>query len=101
LLTLPNPFHGATELKATVATIFLRRLNDPANEYRRLEVLQADSKFMLFESTLFASDPEAQRIALMNMDSQYVILDQIWQEIARLQTEGFALVRKEGSLLDD
>jgi hypothetical protein len=88
-------------LKATVARIFLRRLNDPANEYRRLEVLQDDSKFLLFESTLFASDPEAQRIALTNMDSQYVILEQIWREIDRLQTEGFALVRKEGSLLRD
>jgi hypothetical protein len=97
----PNPFHGATELKATVARFFLRRLDDPANEYRRLEVLQDDSKFLLFESTLFASDPEAQRIAFTNMDSQYVILEQIWREIDRLQTEGFALIRKEGSLLRD
>lgn len=89
-------------MKATVARVFLRRLNDPANEYRRLEVLQDDDrKFMLFESTLFASDPEAQRIALTNMDSQYVILEQIWREIDRLQTEGFALVRKEGILLGD
>lgn len=87
-------------MKATVARVFLRRLNDPANEYRRLEVLQDDSKFLLFESTLFASDPEAQRIALSNMDSQYVIRDQIWREIDRLQTEGFAVVRKEGVFLE-
>src|ERR1700722_3367154 len=82
--------HGAFQVKATVAKAFLRRLNDPANEYSRLEVLQDDSKFLLFESTLFASDPEASRTALTNMDSQYVILEQIWQEIDRLQTEGFA-----------
>ena len=88
-------------MKATVARVFLRRLDDPANEYRRLEVLEDDSKFMLFESTLFASDPEAQRIVLTNMDSQYIILEQIWREIDRFQTEGFALVRKEGSLLRD
>ena len=88
-------------MKSTVARVFLRRLNDPANEYRRLEVLQDDSKFLLFESTLFASDPEAQRTSLSNMDSQYVILEQIWREIDRLQTEGFALVRKEGRLLRD
>ena len=87
-------------MNATVARAFLRRLNDPANEYRRLEVLEDDdSKFLLFESTLFASDPEAQRIALTNMDSQYVIREQIWREIDRLQSEGFALVRKEGRLL--
>ena len=67
-------------MKSTVARVFLRRLNDPANEYRRLEVLQDDSKFLLFESTLFASDPEAQRTSLSNMDSQYVILEQIWRE---------------------
>jgi hypothetical protein len=97
----PNSFHGATELKATVARVFLRRLNDPANEYRRLEVLQDDREFLLFESTLFASDPEAQRIALTNMDSLFVIREQISREIDRLQTEGFALVRTEGSLLRD
>ena len=98
----PNSFDGVTELKATVARVFLRRLNDPANEYRRLEVLQDDdSKFLLFESTLFASDPEAQRIALTNIDSQSVILEQIWREIDHLQTEGFALVRKEGRLLGE
>ena len=88
-------------MKATVARVFLRRLDEPANEYRRLEVLEDDSKFMLFESTLFASDPEAQRIVLTNMDSQYIILEQIWREIDRFQTEGFAPVRKEGSLLRD
>jgi hypothetical protein len=86
-------------VKATVAKVFLRRLNDPANEYRRLEVLQDDSKFLLFESALFASDPEAIRTALTNMDSQNAILEQIWREIDRLQAEGFALVRKEGRLL--
>ena len=88
-------------MKSTLARVFLRRLNDPANEYRRLEVLQDDSRFLLFESTLFASDPEAQRISLTNMDSQFVIVEQIWREIDRLQTEGFALIRKEGSLLRD
>jgi hypothetical protein len=88
-------------LKATVARAFLRRLNDPANEYRRLEVLEDDSKFLLFESTIFASNPEAERIAMTNMDSQYVILEQVWREIDRLQKEGFALIRKEGSLLGD
>jgi hypothetical protein len=89
-------------LKTTVARVFLSRLNDPANEYRRLEVLQDDdSKFLLFESLLFASEPSASRTALMYMDSQYAILEQIRQEIDRLQTEGFALVRKEGSLLGD
>jgi hypothetical protein len=88
-------------LKATIARVFLRRLNDPANEYRRLEILQDDSKFLLFESLLFASEPSASRTALMNMDSQCVILEQIWQEVDRLQIEGFALVRKEGSLLGD
>jgi hypothetical protein len=101
LFASPIPSNGVTELKATVARVFLRRLNDPANEYRRLEVLQDDSKFLLFESTLFASDPEAQRTSLSNMDSQYVILEQIWREIDRLQSEGFALVKKEGSLLRD
>ena len=89
-------------MKGTVARIFLRRLNDPANEYRRLEVLQdEDSKFLLFESALFASDPAASTTALTNVDSQYAILQQIWREIDRLQTEGFALVRKEGRFLGD
>src|ERR1700758_3779879 len=96
----PYFIQGGLPLKATVARVFLRRLNDPANEYRRLEVLQDDSKFLLFESTLFASDPEAQRTSLSNMDSQYAILEQIWREIDRLQTEGFAIVRREGSLLE-
>ena len=59
-----------------------------------------DSKFLLFESALFASDPAASTMALTNIDSQYAILEQIWREIDRLQTEGFALVKKEGSLLD-
>ena len=39
-------------------------------------------------------------MALKNIDSQYVILEQIWRENNRLQAEGFALVKKEGSLLD-
>jgi hypothetical protein len=87
-------------LKATVAQVFLRRLNDPANEYRRLEVLQDESNFMLFESTLFASEPEAYRIVLTNVDTRYAIRDEVWQEIDRLEDEGFTLVRKEGSFLE-
>ena len=88
-------------MKATVAKAFLRRPNDRTNEYRRREVLQNDSKFLLFESTLFASLPQAQRIAIPNMDSQYLIPEQIWREIDRLQTEGFALFRKEDNFLRD
>ena len=87
-------------MKATVAQVFLRRLNDPANEYRRLEVLQDESNFMLFESTLFASEPEAYRIVLTNVDTRYVIRDEVWREIDRLEDEGFTLVRKEGVLFE-
>jgi hypothetical protein len=86
-------------LKSPVASIFLRRLNDPANEYRRLDVLQDHSKFRLYESALFASDLEAQRIALTNMDSESVIRAEVRREIDRLEKEGFAVVRSEGSLL--
>jgi hypothetical protein len=82
-------------LKPTVARVFLRRLNDPANEYRRLDVLQDHSKFRLYESALFASDPAAQRIALTNIDSEQVIREHIRQEIDRLENEGFAVVRRE------
>ena len=80
--------------------VFLRRLNDSANEYRGLDVLQDHSKFRLYEFALFASDPEAQRIALTNMDSEQVIREHIRQEIDRLGKEGFAVVRREGSLLE-
>jgi len=85
-------------LKSAVARVFLRRLNDPANEYRELDVLQDHSQFMLFESVLFASDPEAQRVALTEMNSESVIREQIRQEIDRLEGEGFAVVRTEGNL---
>ena len=87
-------------MKATVARVFLRRLNDPANEYRRLEVLQDESNFLLFESTFFASDPAAYRTALTNMDSQYVIREEVFSEIGRLEGEGFAVVRREGAFLE-
>jgi hypothetical protein len=60
-----------------------------------------DSKFLLFESALFASDPAASTTALTSVDSPRVILQEIWREIDRLQTEGFALVRKEGRFLDE
>ena len=89
---------GATQLKATVARVFLRRLNDPANEYRELDVLQDHSQFMLFESVLFASNPDAQRIALTEMDTGSVIREQIRREIGRLEGEGFEVIRKEGNL---
>ena len=85
-------------MKATVARVFLRRLIDPANEYRRLNVLQDHSQFMLFESALFSSDPEAKRIALTEMNTEPVIPEQIRREIDRLEGEGFAVVRKVGKL---
>ena len=84
---------------AKVATVFLRRQNDPANEYRRLEVLQDDDEFLLIESTFLARDPSAQRTALTNLNTEHVILEQIKQEIDRLEGEGFAVVRKEGRFL--
>ncbi len=87
-------------MKPTVARVFLRRLNDPAHEYRRLDVLQDHSQFMLFESAIFASDPAAERIALTDVNTESVIGEQIAREIDRLEAEGFAVVRREGRLLE-
>jgi hypothetical protein len=86
-------------LPPTVATVFLRRMNDPANEYRRLDVIRDHSQFMLFESVVFASDPEAQRIALTDRDDESVIREQVRCEIDRLEREGFEVVSKMGSFL--
>ena len=86
-------------LTAKVARVFLRRLNDPANEYRRLDVLQDHTQFLLFESVLFAGDPEAQRIALTDRDTESIIRNEIRREIGRLERQGFEVVSKEGSLL--
>ena len=83
----------------TVARVFLRRIHDPANEYRRLDVIRDHSQFMLFESAVFASDPEAQRIALTDRDDESVIRDQVRREIDRLEREGFEVVNKEGSFV--
>jgi hypothetical protein len=86
-------------LTPNVARVLPRRLNDPANEYRRLDVLQDHTQFLLFESVLFAGDPEAQRIALTDRDTESVIRNEIRREIDRLEREGFEVVSREGSLL--
>jgi len=86
-------------LTQTVARVFLRRIHDPSNEYRRLDVIRDHSQFMLFESAVFASDPEAQRIALTDRDDESVIRDQVRREIDRLEREGFEVVNKEGSFV--
>jgi hypothetical protein len=72
-------------------------MNDPAHEYRRLEVLLDGNNFLFFESTLFASDPALYRTAMTKMDSEQVVLAQLKREIERLcKKEDFAVVSKEG-----
>jgi hypothetical protein len=45
--------------------------------------------------------PGASRTALTRVDSQHLILEQIWREIDHLEEEGFTVVRKEGILLEE
>lgn len=86
-------------MKGAIATVFLRRSNDPEHEYRRMEVLKDEEtgKFMLFESVFFASEPEAYQTALTKIDSLSSVMEAIWQEIMRLSNEdGFTIVSREG-----
>jgi len=84
-------------VQPAITTVFLRRVDDPDDEYRRLDVYEQDERFLLFESIFFAGTPEMYRTSLTSIDSKHAISRLLEIEITRLcREDGFRVVSREG-----
>ena len=84
-------------MQVAISTVFLRRVEDPDHEYRRMDVYEQDGNFLLFESIFFAGTPELYRTSLTSIDSKTAISRLVENEITRLcREDGFRVVSREG-----
>ena len=80
-------------MRRQVGSIFLRRLNDPANEYRRIDVYQDGDSYSWWVAVFFAGESEHFTISLMNVGGESHIRKEVFYEIGRLcHDEEFTLV---------
>ena len=85
------------QVQTAITTVFLRRLDDPDHEYRRMDVYEQDDYCLLFESIFFAGTPEMYRTSLTSIDSKEGISRRVENEINRLcREDGFRVVSREG-----
>ena len=85
------------QVLAAITTVFLRRVDDPDHEYRRMDVYEQDENFFFFESIFFAGTPEMYRTSLTSINSKGVIMRLVENEITRLcREDGFRVVSREG-----
>ena len=80
-------------MRSQVVNIFLRRRNDPANEYRRIDVFRDGSQFSFRVVVFFASDSEHFTSSLLSVGGESHIRQDVIYEIGRLcHDEEFTLV---------
>lgn len=80
-------------MRSQVARLFLRRLNDSANEYRRFDVYQDGNRYSFWVAVFFASDSQHFTSSLISVGGEAHIRQEVTYEIGRLcHDEEFTLV---------